>query len=583
MKNIIVTILIVLSCKILFAQNLNEQFNEQLSEINESINGMNKLVNTNLYGYVSEENFKNYQSRLSIAQGILDTIDKNYQEINKQSELFPNEKDYLIHGLLLQFTALSITANAGDYTEFLKLNKSNISYYNQINTTWQKKTSEYIKSIKTHINSLQLISGTTTYVKTLSSILLIYENKIPKAIRNLKSICDELKDAELKSPDKIAENSVREHEISFAQTWLGYAYFLSNKLDTAKLNFQLVKDSINEADNSMSFYCDNAINKLEKANDYCKNFHCMAVNYSERKKFFESHVLSYSSAGANQQKVKEAFSLTNGSTQLIDNPSELMVRSYNNWSRLVALQQSPAYKIIRQMKTCDGKLNKNNYREMYLKLSNSTGQSKENLIKFRERFDSTYAVLQEFLFLKKCWSELISNNGNIPLYRFYRVKVDLGIYFIAQHKDDYLEFFKYYKLDGNLIASHEMEQISNDFSFAGNQEIQDDISFCNQQSPNNLLFKLNELEASVLMSEPNTALKNIDAFADKLKTKNDNDYADAFGMLEVYKSYCYIKKQTASDVNQSIQTLGSFPDPFKWAEHLKEMSYFFNNYSNLKK
>jgi len=569
-------VFVLFLCGRLSAQTNNEAANNAMSSLTEQIEKaqmLDKIVTHNIYGNVSSYDISEYDKRLNKANEILDelnTIDKEFRDL---AEHYPNEKNYLLYGVLTKLTILGITYNSGDYLNYLRLNKSSMRRYDEQKEAWDKKSSDNIKATKSLVNRYKQIGKDDAYTQTLYAISEYYDDKKSKAYSDLQSIVKGLQDKISAERDDVAENAVREKNLSFAMAWLGYLYHSDKKNDSALSVFRRVKEGINESDNGSLTWTERATKQINQAKSKSSDLDISSFNLPEANKFYDFKKLTYEKMGT------AGFELKSESRQVISDQGQLIDGTMKNWEKFSVEDARPMNLVIDKMKARGGKLGKNDYPDVFQKMtSKNKGGGTHNLALYRQRFDEIYGVLQEFLFLRACWTNMIQSNPDVAFFRMYRIKTDLGIMYLNQNKYDYLVFFDYYKIHKKKIGDADLKSIRDDFAMDVQSEVNADISFCLSKEPDNLMYKLTGAEISVMTGTPAAAENALTAIEKQLAADPTViDDVDPKSVIELYRSYLSLKTGDFNKFKQTINPLKMYQNTAYWSEEKKDYPYYFEN------
>ena len=566
-------------------QKAANKASETLVEIMDKIKQLDLMISNNIYGNFTSADINKYEKRFIEAQGILFKLDTIDNISFKCADKNPNDQSYLLYSSISKLTALGIVSQKSSYINYLKTDKQNEKRYDDIKVKWEEKEKELIKTAKSQINKTLIFDKENGYVQTLLGVCDFYDKKQDKAINELTSIAANIKEKISKTEEKTRETTGQEKLLSFTLTWLGYIYFDKMTTVSAMSSFEEV-NNIDEPDYKSVEWINNATKQMKDAKIKTQDlkvpeFYLPLENNSIRSNF---RILKYQKNNPLKTTVINQFDMIDSSTQIITDQKELIKQTIDVWTKLRQIENTPWQFYIARMQKSGGKFHRQDYDKIYLKMTAANkGGRTTNLLLYRERFTSAYTVLNQLLFLRQCWTNLINNNPELTFFRLYRIKVDLGISYLNQNAKTFTDFFDYYKIKTKFlkkkkkIPSEYITKIKDDFETNPMNEINEDIKYYNNDNTNNITYLLTKAEIAVFTQEPGNALLILKDIEQKIPPKTTVENIDPSSIIELYCSFLHFKMRETNELKQSVQVLNSYSDMADWTKHLKEYIYCIEN------
>ena len=555
-------------------QNANKAF-DNLTEIMDSTKQLDLMISNNIYGNFIAADIKKYENRLNVAQEILNKlngVDKIFTDCAKDN---PNDQSYLLYSSISNLTALGIVSQKNSYINYLKINKQSQNKYDELNEQWEAKEKDLLKTAKSQTNKILLVDKNNRYAQILLAVCNFYDKKQDKAIKDLLSISTSIK-AEIANTKEITnETTDKEKLLSFTLTWLGYIYNDKMMFAIADTTFEEAKN-IDEPDNGSIEWTDHYNKQMKDAKQKTNDLKIPEFNLPQSNGSFGWKTLKYQKENPLKHSFSDEFLIVEQPSPIISDQQELIKQTKEVWTKLCEIENIPWQYLIDQMQKCGGKFRKADYEKIFLKMNaDNKGGGTNNLLLYRTRFDAAYSVLNQLLFLRQCWTNLINNNPDIAYFRLYRIKTDLGIYYINQNAKTFTDFFDYYKIKKKKIPSDYLTKIKDDFETNPMNEINDDIKYCTKDNADNITYLLTEVEIAVFT--PGNALLALKEIEQKIPLKTTIGNVDPASIIELYRSYLYFKMREINELKQSAQVLNSYSNMAYWSKQLKNYIYYFEN------
>ena len=440
-------LLFFLTVSISSAQNITfqdaERGSETLTDLMDKIKNLDLMISENIYGNNSDAVITKYDARLTEAQKILDSLEALDNRVFKKCmETDPNEQSYPLYSALTKLTELGIISQKSSYINYLKTNSQTVKKYDELKAKWEDKEKELVKSARGLItNKVLFLDKNNYYAKILLDVCYFYEKKQDKAINELKSINTQLKEDIIKNKNKPDEVADKERLLSFSLTWLGYIYKDKKKIDTAYMAFDEAM-SMDEQDNRSAEWIKNVNSQLKDAKAKTKDTIIPEFELPKSSGSFNMKKLTFQKDNpVNPKSPIYEFNLEDEPKQFINDQKDLIILTMGAWDKLEEIENNPWQKYVERMKSCRGKFSKDDYESMFCKMNkDNDGGGDNNLRFYKERFTEAYEVLNKLHFLRQCWTNFINSNPDIAFFRLYRIKVDLGIYYMSHNASSFTDF-----------------------------------------------------------------------------------------------------------------------------------------------
>ncbi len=559
------------SCK-----DANNAFDD-LTGIMDDTKQLDLMISNNIYGNFIAIDIDNYEKRLTKAQGILEKLDKADKLFIKCADDNPNDQTYLLYSGISKLNELGIYSQKSSYINYLKINKQSENRYDELNEKWEAKEKDLIKTAKSQINKILLVDKNNRYAQILLAVCNFYDKKQDKAIKDLLSISASLKTEIANTKEITSETSDKEKLLSFTLTWLGYIYKDKMMVSDADSTFEEVRN-IDEPDNVSIEWIDHYNIQMKDSKQKTNDLKIPEFNLPKSNGSFDWKTLKYQKENPLKHSFSDEFLLVEQASPIINDQQELIKQTIDVWTKLCETENTPWLYLIDQMQKCGGKFRKSNYKKIFLIMNaNNKGGGTNNLLLYRTRFDDAYNALNQLLFLRQCWTNLIKNNPDIAYFKLCRIKTDLGIYYINQNAKTFTDFFDYYKIKKKKIQSDYLTKIKDDFETNPLNEISDDIKYCTKDDASNITFLLTKVEIAVFAQDPSNALLALKEIEQKILPKTTIGDTDPASIIELYRSYLYFKMREKAELKQSAQVLNSYSNMAYWSKQLKNYIYYFEN------
>lgn len=555
-----------------------------LTEVREKSRELDLMISDNFIGNINSSVINKYEDRLDDAQkklAELASIDAGFKQC---ADLYPNEPVYLIYSAITKLTALGIVSQGSSYINFLRIDKRNEKRYDEIKSDWESQEKDLVKTARALMNRVLMVDRGNNYAEILLAICNFYENKPDKALKDLQAISTSIQEKIAASRNNPGEITDHEKVLSFCMTWLGYIYDEKLMNQEADVTLEGVRN-INEPDYGSIDWIDHYRNQLKDGQSKTNDLKIPDFEMPATVGFVDFRTLKYQKENPLKKSVTDEFNMIEQPSPIIADQQELINKSIKAWAKLSEIENTPWLAYMEQMKICQGKLKKANYDKVFLKMNaKNKGNGKNNLLRFRNRFDESYAVLNELLFLKQCWTTLINVNPEISLFRIYRIKVDLGICYLSQNAAGFTDFFDYYKLKkGKKIPPEYLAKIRSDFETNPVGEINEDMKFCKEKDPDNPANILTGAEIAVFTKSTQEALTYLNDVGRKIPVKTTIGGIEPNSIIELYKSYLFFKMGLVNELKQSVMVMNSYSNTQYWAKNLKNYIYCLENQKMLEK
>lgn len=546
--------------------------------------GLKKIdVNITTSYYSAGSYLKEYENRLYKVNKYLSELEGLENEIKKLIENQQNEKEYYIKLAIVNLTQLSIYSRKDAFISFLNApenindNVSKLATFQKLENLWDEKTLYYIKSVKQRIKIIRGYENVHDLTLFLESIMNIFENDNAKAIQTLKTLIENTN--KIQDSKKLTLYNADEL-LGLYNTWLAYAYLTNKNFDEGK---KVLKTSLayNEPVDNIAW----AQETLKKVED--RKIKSLELEIPQIKFPKTGLVIETKSLSLNFDEIKERvkdFSLKN---EIINTQYDVQV--LNNclskaWIDLEALEKEPWRMANEALDKAIG--NKETKYEdknsVFVNIDvNNKGYSFRNKIKFLQRLQSVIEIHNKFTIASLGFENLSKNNPNDIMFKILKIKAQLGLKYIYDNQNSYLDVLNFSKLDFQNSTQTKL-QIKQILDNNPTQKIIEDLGLLTKMNSDNVLIPLLKMEASIYMDEPNKALENIETLSKDIPDNASIYDLDLQSIIEQYKSYIYFKLKDNRNLQLSANKLRSYSNTTEWAKFLSLRIDFLNKESNAK-
>ncbi|MBU0486505.1 MAG: hypothetical protein KKA07_13305 [Bacteroidetes bacterium] len=556
---------------------------------------------SNISSYLSKCIYSDSRAR-SEYFWLLSSVDSSFKTLNQIKETFESlsknnetETDYYVK---IAYTDLAFISIYNRRNELLiAANRDKIQQ-------WEMGEFQHMKSAKNNIEKAEKfdVDKEKPDLKILKAIILFYENKGSEAFAEMQKLIIAF---EKMNKKVMIGNKINYDEyIAYVHSWMAYISLVGGNTSLAE-SFLDSTLSSNYPQATLDWaHKAKKVMQAKKTKLFEINLTPFLFPEQESKKYI-SYLAPIDDLNISTYQFKEA------KVALKYEPEVLIANLELTWRRLMNIEEIPwrsAKSCLVSNKPTPGSKNLfSKPDEMYVRINaKNKGSSSTNKNKYIRRFNAIFEIYLRLLNYSDSWSALIEVNPNIPFLRYYRIKTNLGLYYISTNKNDYLDVFKYTSI--NITALTDMKS-----AFEKNpiNQIREDLGYLSSNYPQNLFTDLAAAEVSVFTEDPNTALSRIDKLlktADKeyklaslvgptgdvntykeiqvteigaLLNKSNQSDIDITGYLHAYKAYLFFKLRKFREVRDEIDLMSSCVYLEGFTKNLEERMKFLEAKSTL--
>ena len=506
------------------------------------------------------------------------------------SENNSGEKDYIIKMAYADLAALSIYHKRTDYLDFLKIyyqinndSKDN-SRFESLNAKWTAKERLHLRGGRARVNRIMILESNNLDAHVIEAILDYYEGEIEKSILHLSRLIEKL---ESKKVDiQHIEELNTDQYLGYLYSWLTYVNFENH--NNSEVNTQINNTlAFNEPFENI-IWAEHLQKSIEEHVLKCHDIRIFPLDFSETQNFIEKRelILKYRKNDRRYGKLKRRskFEIEKNEVMVKPDPTELMKKTQECWENLMKFE-SESWTLAAE------ELNKNNIkyrkRKKYIKYkdpdkvfiqmtSRNKGVSRRNINRYTKLFLDHHANLNELVYVQSGWTSLIKNNPDILLFRTYRIKTNLAIYYLHEHKDKYFSVFNYLRIKKNTISKSKLNDLKQDFKRYPLDQINSDLAYLKKIDPNNFLYLLTKIEATIYTEQAEKALDLLNQIEKTIPSNTEIAGQNLHDYIEIYRSYLYFKLRDMRKIDQSIQILASNKAARNWLKEFRLRKTFLD-------
>jgi len=566
---------------IILAKNAGEELRLIINDISK----LNNKIGTAYYSDISA--IKDLQDRLSMAEKILKQLEDVESEFIQLSENNKTEKDYYIKLAYIDIAALSIYSKRDAFLNFLdysynydeNIYKNNRSIYEKEIGDWEMLNNKHLNSAKSRIKIIINYDSENIDAKIISALVAFYEKDYNLAINDLNNIILEL-EREKEEVTGFGENLLIDKRLGFLYTWLSYIYFESDQIILAKEQLEQAT-TFPEADKSLTWSME-TFKKLDFIKHKCYDIKILPVEFPKTNNSFDKKEFTFDY----DNNKKSGYKVNISPIFVQAKPEHLIEITKNAWGKLLKIEEDPWHKAEDEIKQCidnHEKIPYKNPNNIYVLIdANNSGFSQINKEKYINRFIDVFEVINDLTYANIGWNTLVRANPENIFYRIYKIKTNLGIYYIFQNSQSFLKIFEYYNINKESIPQSKLKQLEEYFEKDPLSVINDDISYLENRWPDNLMFILTKMEVATLTEEPNKALSTITLLESKISEGAEITDTDPLYISDIYKSYLFFKLKDWRNLVLTIDKLKGYGYSNPWLNDVKARYLFIDDENNFK-
>ncbi len=582
---IYITIIVLLTFKMALAQESEQQkvlkVEDDFSAISDGLKKIDGNITTSYFSTGSY--IKEYENRLYKVNKYLTELEGLENDIKKLIENQQNEKEYYVKLAIVNLTQLSIYSRKDAFISFLNApetsndNGTKLATFQKLDNLWDEKTLYYIKSVKQRIKIIRGYENVNDLTLFLESVSNIFEKDNAKAIQSLNLLIDNT--SKIQDSKKLILYNADEM-LGLYNTWLAYAYLVNRNFEESK---KVLKTSLayNEPVDNIAW----AQETLKKVED--RKIKSLELDVPQIKFPKTGLVIETKSLSLNFDEIKEKvkdFSLKN---EIINTQYDIQV--LNNylskaWIDLDALEKEPWRMANDALDKAIG--NKETKYEdknsIFVSIDvNNKGYSFRNKIKFLQRLQSVIEIHNKFTIASLGFENLSKNNPNDIMFKILKIKAQLGLKYIYDNQNSYLDVLNFSKLDFQNSTQTKL-QIKQILDNNPTQKIIEDLGLLTKMNSDNVLIQLLKMETSIYLDDPNKALENIETLSKDIPDNASIYDIDLQSIIEQYKSYIYFKLKDNRNLQLTANKLRSYSNTTEWAKSLSLRIDFLNKENTAK-
>jgi len=566
---------------IIWAKNAGDELRLIINDISK----LNNKIGTAYYSDISA--IKDLQDRLSMAEKILKQLEDVESEFIQLSENNKTEKDYYIKLAYIDIAALSIYSKRDAFLNFLdysynydeNIYKNNRSIYEKEIGDWEMLNNKHLNSAKSRIKIIINYDSENIDAKIISALVAFYEKDYNLAINDLNNIILEL-EREKEEVTGFGENLLIDKRLGFLYTWLSYIYFESDQIILAKEQLEQAT-TFPEADKSLTWSME-TFKKLDFIKHKCYDIKILPVEFPKTNNSFDKKEFTFDY----DNNKKSGYKVNISPIFVQAKPEHLIEITKNAWGKLLKIEEDPWHKAEDEIKQCidnHEKIPYKNPNNIYVLIdANNSGFSQINKEKYINRFIDVFEVINDLTYANIGWNTLVRANPENIFYRIYKIKTNLGIYYIFQNSQSFLKIFEYYNINKESIPQSKLKQLEEYFEKDPLSVINDDISYLENRWPDNLMFILTKMEVATLTEEPNKALSTITLLESKISEGAEITDTDPLYISDIYKSYLFFKLKDWRNLVLTIDKLKGYGYSNPWLNDVKARYLFIDDENNFK-
>jgi len=561
-----------------------KQAKDRLVSVIDKIGKLDNEIKT-VY-YINVSSFQEYDERLKKVKLILNDLDGSEKEFNGLSQNNKTEKDYYIKLAYIDLVALSIYSQREEYFGFLKfsqrldpiLYKDNITLYNKDFSDWENLEIKHLSNALSKVRVIKNYDPLNYDARIITSILNYFDKNNDLAIQSLKEDIRSIDSLKVKSIG-IEETVEANRKLGFLYSWLAYIQLENNMEDQAIETLRKVS-MFPESELNLT-WAKNALKKinLHKVKGYdLKNG---KVEFPKSTVSWNADTVEFTYNGTEKNGLK----IVTTPRSVNCSPMELIALLKSSNYKLIAIENQPYQKAFESLKQSVINQEKAPYKDpnsIFVKIDASNkGFSENNLELYYNRFNDALSALNSYYTAYTGWNNLVKSNPKNIFYRIYRIKSNLGIYYISKHYDTFISFLDYYRIDKHNIPQNIVSEIQNIFNGKQIDEISEDFVFLGNLAPNNILAILTRMEVLMYTESADVALSGIKDLELEIDENAEILGIDPKLYINLYNTHLYFEMRNWKEYYLSLQRIKEYNnnnnnnDINEWIKSLRSRHEFF--------